>query len=220
MSLLDDRGRSGGLETLQSSYKCYDGIPTPSPIGGAVGRSGSGLSSNERQQQQRGGQLQQQQQQQQQHGHPGGPSNRSPSLDSLVESFDPTGSDLDDDPDDDQEDMERLSDSDSIAEIGRITGQIRVDVHRRSDLEDVKNVQPLDGPVIKAFLEKSHEQCEYTNCGYRKRNDHHHDMHDRTNELDIVSSAAEHGGHGVMDGREDDDGDDDDDEMMMELLPE
>uniref|UniRef100_A0A182SYC6 Uncharacterized protein n=1 Tax=Anopheles maculatus TaxID=74869 RepID=A0A182SYC6_9DIPT len=43
--------------------------------------------------------------------------------------------------------------------------------HRRSDLDDVKNVQPLDGPVIKAFLEKSHEKCEYTNCGYRRRHE-------------------------------------------------
>lgn len=95
--------------------------------------------------------------------------NRSPSIDSLIEASDQAGSDLDDRGDDD--DLERLSDSDSIAEIGRITGQIRVDVHRRSDLDDVKNVQPLDGPVIKAFLEKSHEQCEYTNCGYRRRHD-------------------------------------------------
>ena len=75
--------------------------------------------------------------------------NRSPSIDSLIEASDQAGSDLDDRGDDD--DLERLSDSDSIAEIGRITGQIRVDVHRRSDLDDVKNVQPLDGPVITIY---------------------------------------------------------------------
>uniref|UniRef100_A0A182WK25 MyTH4 domain-containing protein n=1 Tax=Anopheles minimus TaxID=112268 RepID=A0A182WK25_9DIPT len=180
MSLLDDRR---GLESLQSSYKCYDGIPTPSPIGGqtdsgSVGGSASGTGDKR---------------------HLGRPSgirqsstnlNRSPSIDSLVESSDPAASDVDD-PAEDEEDMERLSDSDSIAEIGRITGQIRVDVHRRSDLDDVKNVQPLDGPVIKAFLEKSHEKCEYTNCGYRRRQE--------GGEVDIepdIMVADELGSHG------------------------
>uniref|UniRef100_A0A182YC42 Uncharacterized protein n=1 Tax=Anopheles stephensi TaxID=30069 RepID=A0A182YC42_ANOST len=195
MSLLDDRR---GLESLQSSYKCYDGIPTPSPIGGrtihdgGAGESGSGRSgpsvsgsgsgSAERRQMGRPA------------GHaPASLINRSPSIDSLVESSDPAASDVDD-PAEDDEDMERLSDSDSIAEIGRITGQIRVDVHRRSDLDDVKNVQPLDGPVIKAFLEKSHEKCEYTNCGYRRRHEGGAG-HDPDAEPDIMV-ADEAMGHG------------------------
>uniref|UniRef100_A0A182NQ59 MyTH4 domain-containing protein n=1 Tax=Anopheles dirus TaxID=7168 RepID=A0A182NQ59_9DIPT len=193
MSLLDDRR---GLESLQSSYKCYDGIPTPSPIGGRTihdtgggemgggngSGSGSGSGSSDRRQLARRRTLS---------GQPSNNLNRSPSIDSLVESSDPAGSDVDDPAEDD---MERMSDSDSIAEIGRITGQIRVDVHRRSDLDDVKNVQPLDGPVIKAFLEKSHEKCEYTNCGYRRRQESGHDL---DAEPDIVlaeevSSAAGH----------------------------
>uniref|UniRef100_A0A182MMF7 MyTH4 domain-containing protein n=1 Tax=Anopheles culicifacies TaxID=139723 RepID=A0A182MMF7_9DIPT len=180
MSLLDDRR---GLESLQSSYKCYDGIPTPSPIGGHADSgsvAGSATGTGDKRYLGRTSGIR--------------PSatnlNRSPSLDSLVESSDPAASDVDD-PAEDEEDMERLSDSDSIAEIGRITGQIRVDVHRRSDLDDVKNVQPLDGPVIKAFLEKSHEKCEYTNCGYRRR----HEGGETDLEPDIMV-ADELGSHG------------------------
>uniref|UniRef100_A0A4Y0BKW9 MyTH4 domain-containing protein n=1 Tax=Anopheles funestus TaxID=62324 RepID=A0A4Y0BKW9_ANOFN len=179
MSLLDERR---GLESLQSSYKCYDGIPTPSPIGGqTVHASGSG-SGDKRHQERPSGVRQSS----------SNNLNRSPSIDSLVESSDPAASDVDEQAEDD-EDMERLSDSDSIAEIGRITGQIRVDVHRRSDLDDVKNVQPLDGPVIKAFLEKSHEKCEYTNCGYRRR--HEGGGQDADTEPDIMV-ADEVMGHG------------------------
>uniref|UniRef100_A0A182SS27 Uncharacterized protein n=1 Tax=Anopheles maculatus TaxID=74869 RepID=A0A182SS27_9DIPT len=115
MSLLDDRR---GLETLQSSYKCYDGIPTPSPIGGRTihDTGGSGEPGGSA----RGGPSGSGSAERRQMGRPTAQTsnnlNRSPSIDSLVESFDPAASDLDD-PAEDDEEMERLSDSDSIAEI-------------------------------------------------------------------------------------------------------
>lgn len=64
--------------------------------------------------------------------------------------------------------LDRLSDSDSVAEIGEITGETYADIHRKSDLDDSLNVKPLDEPVIKAYLEKSHVKCEFKNCGYKK----------------------------------------------------
>lgn len=80
--------------------------------------------------------------------------------------------------------MDQLSDSDSLAEIGEITGETQADIHRKSDLDDFLNVQPLDEPVIKAYLEKSHVKCEFKNCGYKK------EQTDK-NAIDAIENALE-----------------------------
>ncbi|KXJ76518.1 hypothetical protein RP20_CCG009528 [Aedes albopictus] len=81
--------------------------------------------------------------------------------------------------------FDRLSDSDSMAEICEITGETRVDIHRRSDLDDMQDVQPLDEPVIKAYLEKSHVQCEYKNCGFKK------ELSSSQSSIDVIQEDSE-----------------------------
>ncbi|XP_055613590.1 unconventional myosin-XV-like [Uranotaenia lowii] len=63
---------------------------------------------------------------------------------------------------------ERLSDSEITKEICEITGKTHEDFHRASDLEDAQNVLPMDVPIIKAYLEKFHEECLFENCGFKK----------------------------------------------------
>jgi hypothetical protein len=42
------------------------------------------------------------------------------------------------------------------------------DEPRKSDIEELKNVEPQKEPVIKAYLEKCHKKCEYKNCCFKK----------------------------------------------------
>ncbi|XP_065082461.1 unconventional myosin-XV isoform X2 [Ochlerotatus camptorhynchus] len=153
--------------TSSSSYKCYEGIPTPSPISPAESNfvrnydHGNNSSQHSRSIN---------------HESDIDTLHRPASLDSLVNLPEQT-SNMDDK-------FERLSDSDSMAEICEITGETRVDIHRRSDLDDLQDVLPMDEPVIKAYLEKSHVQCEYINCGFKK------DQNSQ-NTIDVIQEDSE-----------------------------
>lgn len=86
---------------------------------------------------------------------------RSPSLDSLINSSEQDSS-LDDE----------LSDSDSLCELQNISSYDVnfLDKPRKSDIEQLKNVEPPKEPVRKAYLEKSHKSCDYENCGFKDTN--------------------------------------------------
>lgn len=125
---------------LHNSYKCYDSIPTP-PDGLKL--------YNDLKQQSANGLA---------------PSNtnnliRSPSLDSLVNSSEQ-----------DKESSDGLSDSDSLCELKNIAScdPNVADKPRKSDIEQLKNIEPAKEPVRKAYLEKSHKSCDYENCGFKK----------------------------------------------------
>lgn len=152
--------------TSSSSYKCYEGIPTPSPISPA----GSNFVRNYDHSSQHSRSINLESETTTLH--------RPASLDSLVNLTSDHAAHMD-------ENFERLSDSDSMAEICEITGETRVDIHRRSDLDDMQDLQPLDEPVIKAYLEKSHVQCEYKNCGFKK------DYNANQNTIDIIQEESE-----------------------------
>jgi hypothetical protein len=71
--------------------------------------------------------------------------------------------------------IDEISDSDSLCELKRLSSleSKSTDLPRKSDLEEIKNIdeqeQHPNEPVIKAFLEKSHQYgCDYENCGYKK----------------------------------------------------
>lgn len=85
---------------------------------------------------------------------------RCASLDSLVNLSDQNNS------------SDELSDSDSLSELKDISSPAKVipDKPRKSDIEEIKNIEPPKDPVIKAFLENSHKTCDYENCGYKKEN--------------------------------------------------
>lgn len=150
-----------------SSYKCYEGIPTPSPISPA----GSSFARNHDY-----GNNSSQHSRSIKHESETDTLHRPVSLDSLV-NLSERASNLDDK-------LEQLSDSDSMAEICELTGETLVDIHRRSDLDDLQDVQPMDEPVIKAYLEKSHVQCEFKNCGFKKD-------HDSQNTIDVIQEDSE-----------------------------
>lgn len=152
------------LRDPSNSYKCYESIPTPSPISpdssNASGSSGTSKTkeSSIKKKKPHEGSIGSKKSLQ-----------RVASLDSLVNSSEQDSSD---------DELERLSDSDSLPEIGQITGETRVDVHRKSDLEEMKNVEPHQEPVIKAYLEKSHKKCDYKNCGFRRTEMNDFDIED------------------------------------------
>lgn len=152
--------------TSSSSYKCYEGIPTPSPISPA----GSNFVRNYVHSSQRSRSINHESEIDTLH--------RPASLDSLVNLPAEQATNIDDK-------FDRLSDSDSMAEICEITGETRVDIHRRSDLDDMQDVQPLDEPVIKAYLEKSHVQCEYKNCGFKK------ELSSSQSSIDVIQEDSE-----------------------------
>lgn len=145
-----------------SSYKCFEAIATPSPIAPTTDGSNANLTDSRN-------------------------LHRATSLDSLANSSEPddnddTSDNDDDDNDDDEDDNGEndISDVDSISDFGgnaitTATSTIKtihsVQVHRKSDIEDLKNELPQKEPIIKAYLEKSHRKCDYKNCGYKKKND-------------------------------------------------
>lgn len=72
--------------------------------------------------------------------------------------------------------IDEISDSDSLCELKRLSSfdSKSTDLPRQSDLEEIKNIDEHhhqhhpNEPVIKAFLEKSHQYgCDYENCGYK-----------------------------------------------------
>lgn len=122
---------------LHNSYKCYDSIPTP-PDGAKQYNDFRHQSANT--------------------FTSVGANNlaRSASLDSLVNSSE-------------QDSSDDLSDSDSLCELKNITPSDdgNVDRPRRSDIEECKNVEAPKEPVITAYLAKSHQSCDYENCGFK-----------------------------------------------------
>lgn len=143
-----ERNRSTGLMKLRdpsNSYKCYESIPTPSPISTEMSKSNGDTLKNVTSQ-----------------SAGGDASNlhRPASLDSLINSSEQETS---------EDDIDQLSDSDSLTELKNITGSSKQeDIPRKSDIEDLKKVEPPKEPVIKAYLEKSHKKCDYKNCGFKK----------------------------------------------------
>lgn len=89
---------------------------------------------------------------------------RPASLDSLANSSDQESSEIDD-----------ISDNDSITDLGHITGTTSAQIHRKSDLEDLGDILSPNEPVIKAYLEKSHNKCDFKDCGYKKQEDNNND---------------------------------------------
>lgn len=123
-----------------SSYKCFESIATPSPIAPTDGNSNVNDNRNTN-------------------------LHRTASLDSLANSSEQeTSEETEDDGND-------LSDADSIPEFRQIEKRmvISAQVHRKSDLEEMKNEPVPKEPVIKAYLEKSHRKCDYKNCGFKKK---------------------------------------------------
>ena len=127
-----------------SSYKCFESIATPSPIA-TTSDGNSNVNSESR------------------HSHH---LHRATSLDSLANSSEQ----------DTSEDADDVSDVDSISDFGGQDNKtvVSVQVHRKSDLEELndveKNVEQTNkAPVIKEYLEKSHRKCDYKNCGYKKK---------------------------------------------------
>lgn len=156
---------------LLNSYKCYDSIPTPSPTALdieqqqqqskpfsdfmhqslSVNSNGSNKIINNNQKN----------------------TNliRTASLDSLINSSEQDGSGSNKTDSDDDDDV--LSDSDSLCELKNISmcdGNKNSfdELPRKSDIEELKNVEPPKEPVIKAYLEKCHKKCEVKNCCFKK----------------------------------------------------
>jgi hypothetical protein len=95
---------------------------------------------------------------------------RPASLDSLINSSEQESS---------EDDIDQLSDSDSLTELENITGTSNgkpEDIPRKSDIEDLKKVEPPREPVIKAYLEKSHKKCDYKNCNFKKSDQTNYDQ--------------------------------------------
>lgn len=136
-----------------SSYKCFEAIATPSPIGlislpPPPQSDGNHLVSSRH-----------------------STLRRTASLDSLANSSGQESVSSDEPQSDDVDD--ELSDADSISGFEPVRST-EAQVHRKSDLEQLKNEPVPKEPVIKAYLEKSHRKCDYKNCGFKKK-DHKHD---------------------------------------------
>jgi ribosomal protein S17E len=177
---------------LLNSYKCYDSIPTPSPTALDVEQQQQFQLLHrqyENQQQSKhlndfmhqslsananGNIIVNQINSKGAHRSPNdSPSNliRAASLDSLINSSEQDGgsggsnkTDTDDD--------DALSDSDSLCELRHISCDSNRnnsdECPRKSDIEELKDVQPPREPVIKAYLEKCHKKCEVKNCCFKK----------------------------------------------------
>lgn len=156
-----ERNRSAGstlrIRDPTNSYKCYDSIPTPSPISPqlqinsslennctstAIARATAKSRNHECQSTVSQNCLQ-----------------RAASLDSLVNSSEQETSE--------EDDAEHLSDSDSLLELTQINDTNHHHL-RQSDLVQLSNDDPQNETVIKAYLEKSHKKCDYKNCGFRQ----------------------------------------------------
>lgn len=126
---------------LHNSYKCYDSIPTPPD------ESKQAIDFKQ--------QLANTFSSDNNNNLP-----RSTSLDSLVNSSDQNSNSS----------LDELSDSDSLCELKNISAydSKSSDKPRKSDIEEFKDVEPPKEPVIKAYLEKSHNYgCDYENCGFK-----------------------------------------------------
>lgn len=139
-----------------SSYKCFESIATPSPIAPTDGNANINDNRNT-------------------HLH------RAASLDSLANSSEQETSE------ETEDDVNELSDADSIPEFRQIERKLvtSAQVHRKSDLEEMKNEPVPKEPVIKAYLEKSHRKCDYKNCGYKKKDK------DKDKDKDLCDSGVE-----------------------------
>lgn len=162
-----------------NSYKCYDSIPTPSPI------SNNNCINNEGSQKTNGVDSLRIADNIKQlvdgNGNNNNKLHRPASLDSLINSSEQdSSSDTDEDADN------QLSDSDSLTELQNISNSENkaTDTPRKSDIEGLKNdIEPPKEPVIKAYLEKSHKKCDYKNCGFKKT---------EPNSLDDIEVADEY----------------------------
>lgn len=126
---------------LHNSYKCYDSIPTPP--------DGLKLYNGLKPQLDQVAQL-------------SGTNNliKSPSLDSLANSSEQ----------DKESSSDEISDTDSLCELRNITSceASASDPPRKSDIEQLIDVEPQKEVVRNAYLEKSHKSCDYENCSFKK----------------------------------------------------
>lgn len=147
------------LRDPTNSYKCYDSITTPSPIAASVDttrdHNDNNYNKNNRNDELNKKKIIDTDLNNETNLH------RPTSVDSLVNSSENCSSD--------EQIDDGISDSDSISDISHITGTTHAQIHRKSDLEDIKDSQPIHEPIIKAYLEKSHRKCDYKNCGYKKK---------------------------------------------------
>lgn len=99
---------------------------------------------------------------------------RTASLDSLINSSeeqDGSGSNHTNSEEDDDDEDDVLSDSDSLCELKHMCDSSKNnsdEYPRKSDIEELKNVEAPKEPVIKAYLEKCHKKCEIKNCCFKK----------------------------------------------------
>jgi hypothetical protein len=177
MSVSTEGNRSIGstlrIRDPTNTYKCYESIPTPSPIspngsGDEYSKNNNSISSSEHSSN-NSNKSNNKTRSKTKNKHTAKENkkdsglNRSASLDSLANS--------EQDSSEGEENIERISDSDSTPELGEITGSTCAEIHRRSDLEEMKNFEAPNGPVIKAYLEKSHKACDFKNCSFKKSDD-------------------------------------------------
>lgn len=191
---------SNQIATLHNPHASYDSI-TPldeseselrKTITPAAAAAGQPASSSSPQQQQ----LQQQQQQPQStddfaRDYTDSPLRRTNSLDSLANSE--HNSSIDDDD---------ISDSDSLCELKRLSSldSKATDQPRQSDLEEIIHISSEannnvsanvpNEPVIKAFLEKSHQYgCDYEDCGYKASSEEQVDYTDSEKEVTVRNNS-------------------------------
>lgn len=154
-----ERNRSAGstlrIRDPSNTYKCYDSIPTPSPITPSLTNIESNNNCSNRPNSQSKNHRNECKSSASQNS-----LQRAASLDSLINSSEQETSE--------EDDPERLSDSDSILELAQITGSNNIEHPRQSDLALLKNIDPQNETVIKAYLEKSHKKCDYKNCGFKR----------------------------------------------------
>lgn len=140
-----------------SSYKCFEVIATPSPIAPINENHNSSCISDNR--------------------NSNNNLHRATSLDSLANSSEPdSSSDSIGDGGGSGGGVGDADDVDTNFDIETVTTYSQVDkksskaqqIHRKSDLEDLKCEPIPKEPVIKAYLEKSHRKCDYKKCEYKK----------------------------------------------------
>lgn len=162
-----ERNRSAGstlrIRDPSNSYKCYDSIPTPSPISPQTPTNNSLETTHLRSHSQNSIASTTTANKNRNHECKSAASQnslqRAASLDSLVNSSEQETSE--------EDDAERLSDSDSLLELTQINEANHHHL-RQSDLAQLRNDDPQNETVIKAYLEKSHKKCDYKNCGFKR----------------------------------------------------
>lgn len=182
-----ERNRSAGstlrIRDPSNSYKCYDSIPTPSPISPQTPTNNSLETNHIRSNSQnsivsittttknRNNECKSAASQ--------NSLQRAASLDSLVNSSEQETSE--------EDDAERLSDSDSLLELTQINEANHHHL-RQSDLAQLKNDDPQNETVIKAYLEKSHKKCDYKNCGFKRPDSCNNNSNNNNQEDPIMPS--------------------------------